>query len=94
VDEVIGKGTSKEFFTLEFGTSENAEHKLEGSCLNFLRGKVTGDLAAEVLNATETLNFPVNGFVGTGLDWPGAFQMEWTNSLKQALVGGGTLEGA
>jgi hypothetical protein len=81
----------KEFVTLEFEevTEEGEDSK---PCPNFPTTKVTGQVAAEVVNATESLEFPSPELTGNTLKAFGV-AAKLTGKTKQKTEKGGTLVG-
>jgi hypothetical protein len=84
-DEFKENTAKEEFATLQFKVENHA-------CSGFPETKVTGEVAAEVINSSETLNFPSPQLKGNALFAYG-LAMSWQGSFKQSLTGGGTLEG-
>jgi hypothetical protein len=94
-DEFKGKAAKEnEFVTLEIGKKEtNSGNKMTEKCANLPETtKVTGEVAAQVNNTTEELEFPIKELKGNTLKAFGlAAKLE--GKTKQKLVHGGTLEG-
>jgi hypothetical protein len=85
-DEFKENATTKRFVTLEFEANGG------GECENFPTTEVKGEVAAEVINSTQSLNFPSPELKGNTLKAFGV-AAKLTGSSKQTLVGGGTIEG-
>jgi hypothetical protein len=84
-EEVKDKAKPKEWVTLEFKGGEKA-------CFGWFTFKVKGKYAAEVVNSTESMNFPTPELRGNTLEGFGV-AMTLVGNVKQTLVGGGVLEG-
>ncbi|MGA8364917.1 MAG: hypothetical protein WB709_10400 [Solirubrobacteraceae bacterium] len=83
-DQYSQNATTKEFVTIEFTALAG------GSCSEFPTTKVKGQVAAEVLNATEELNFPEPELKGNTLEAFGkAASLVGRNT--QMLANGGKL---
>jgi hypothetical protein len=94
-DEFKGKAAKEsEFVTLEIGRREtNSGNKMTEKCANLPETtKVTNQVAAQVNNTTEELEFPSKELKGNTLKAFGV-AAKLVGNTKQKLVGGQTLEG-
>jgi hypothetical protein len=95
-DEFKGKAAKEnEFVTLEIGKKETSSGNImTEKCANLPETtKVTGQVAAQVNNTTEALEFPSKELKGNTLKAFGT-AAKLTGSVKQKLVAGGVLEAA
>jgi hypothetical protein len=94
-DEFKGKTAKEnEFVTLEIGKKETSSgNKMTEKCANLPETtKVTGEVAAQVDNTTEELEFPSKELKGNTLKAFGV-AAKLTGNVKQRMVGGGALGG-
>jgi len=91
-DEFKENATTKEFITLEFGKEENGPEKLKTACPTLPETRVKGQVAAEIVNANEELNFPNPELTGNTLEAFGV-AAKLVGKSKQTQENGWAIQG-